>query len=63
MLQILRKNFGLKLFSFALALAGWAFFRFLAGPSLTSPFSEHIGVPVTVNALPTAAAEAGCPCK
>ena len=51
MLQALRKNFGLKLFSFALALGGWAYFRFLAAPALSDPF-EHVGIPVTVNALP-----------
>ena len=42
MLQALRKNFGLKLFSLALAVGGWAYFRFLAGPSITAPFSERI---------------------
>jgi len=42
-LQTLRKNFGLKLFSLALAVGGWAFFRFLAGPSFTAPFGERIG--------------------
>jgi len=42
-LQTLRKNFGLKLFSLALAVGGWAFFRFLAGPSITAPFGERIG--------------------
>lgn len=42
MLQALRRNFGLKLFSLALALAGWAYFRFLAGPSIAAPFGERI---------------------
>jgi hypothetical protein len=43
-LQALRRNFGLKLFAFALALGGWAYFRFLAGPSITAPFEERIGL-------------------
>lgn len=45
MLQALRKNFGLKLFSLALAVSGWAYFRFLAGPALPTPF-ERLGVPI-----------------
>ena len=45
MLQALRKNFGLKLFSLALAIGGWAYFRFLAGPALPTPF-ERLGVPI-----------------
>jgi len=58
-LAILRKNFGLKLFSLALAIAGWAYFRFLAGPSIAAQFDESIGVPIgrtaqtaTVRAFP-----------
>ena len=42
MLQALRRNFGLKLFAFALALGGWAYFRFLAGPSITTPFDQRL---------------------
>jgi hypothetical protein len=60
-LQTLRKNFGLKLFAFALALGGWAYFRFLAAPALSDPF-EHIGIPVSVNALPARNATP-CPTK
>lgn len=43
MLQALRRNFGLKLFSFALALGGWAYFRFLAVPSIPAPFEQRLG--------------------
>lgn len=46
MLQALRQNFGLKLFSLALAVGGWAYFRFLAAPSLTAQFDERLGVPL-----------------
>jgi hypothetical protein len=42
-LVALRRNFGLKLFSFALALGGWAYFRFLAGPSIPAPFEQRLG--------------------
>ncbi|MBV8425000.1 MAG: hypothetical protein JO349_07400 [Candidatus Eremiobacteraeota bacterium] len=58
MLQILRRNFGLKLFAFALALGGWAYFRFLAGPAVASPF-ESIGV---MHAIPDRSATP-CPVK
>ena len=46
MLQALRKNFGLKLFSLTLAIAGWAYFRFLAAPSITAQFDERLAVPI-----------------
>lgn len=51
MLQAVRRNFGLKLFSFALALAGWAFFRFAAAPSITAQFDQQLSVPITVTGL------------
>lgn len=46
MLQALRRNFGLKLFSLALAIGGWAYFRFLAAPSITAQFDERLAVPI-----------------
>ncbi|MBV8355945.1 MAG: hypothetical protein JO101_11530 [Candidatus Eremiobacteraeota bacterium] len=51
MLLALRKNFGLKLFSFALAIAGWAYFRFAAAPSITAQFDQQWSVPMTVTGL------------
>ena len=48
MLQVLRRNFGLKLFSFAVAVAGWAYFRFAAAPSITAQFDQQLNVPITV---------------
>ncbi|MGH7661960.1 MAG: hypothetical protein ACRENA_13740 [Vulcanimicrobiaceae bacterium] len=50
MFQALRQNFGLKLFSLALAIGGWAYFRFLAAPSITSPFDDRLAVPIGRNA-------------
>ena len=45
-------NFGLKLFSFALALAGWAYFRFAPNaPSITAQFDQQLSVPITVTGL------------
>lgn len=46
MLQALRRNFGLKLFSLTLAIGGWAYFRFLAAPSITAQFDERLAVPI-----------------
>jgi hypothetical protein len=45
-LQTLRKNFGLKLFSLALAIGGWAYFRFLGAPSLVPQFDERLAAPL-----------------
>jgi len=45
-LQALRRNFGLKLFSLALAIGGWAYFRFLAAPSITAQFDDRLAVPI-----------------
>jgi hypothetical protein len=45
----------------ALALGGWAYFRFLAAPALSDPF-EHVGIPVSVNGLP-ARNTTPCPTK
>jgi hypothetical protein len=45
-LQALRKNFGLKLFSLTLAIGGWAYFRFLAAPSITAQFDERLAGPI-----------------
>jgi hypothetical protein len=47
-LQALRRNFGLKLFSFAVAVAAWAYFRFAAAPSITAQFDQQLNVPITV---------------
>lgn len=51
MLQIVQKNFGLKVFAFALALAAWAYFHFSAAPSITAHFDQQLSVPIVVTGL------------
>lgn len=48
---IIRKNFGLKILSLALAIVGWAYFRFAANPALAH-FDQQISVPITAENLP-----------
>ena len=50
-MQIIRKNFALKLLSVALALLGWAYVRFAAGSSTTHG-NESITVPIVFSNLP-----------
>ncbi len=51
MLTILRRNFGLKLLSLALAIAAWAYFHFSAAPGITAHFDEQLTVPLVVTGL------------
>jgi YbbR domain-containing protein len=48
---IIRKNFGLKILSLALAIVGWAYFRFAANPALAH-FDQQFSVPITAVNLP-----------
>lgn len=48
MLQILRKNFLLKVFSLVLAIAGWSYFRFANNPVIAARFDQQLSVPITV---------------
>jgi len=50
-LTILRRNFGLKLLSLALAIAAWAYFHFSAAPGITAHFDEQLTVPLVVTGL------------
>jgi YbbR domain-containing protein len=50
--EILRKNFGLKLLALALAILGWAYFRFASNPLLAARFDQQISVPINVLNLP-----------
>ncbi|MDP9110961.1 MAG: hypothetical protein M3M96_04960 [Candidatus Eremiobacteraeota bacterium] len=45
-MQSLRKNFGLKVLSLALAIVGWAYFRFAANPVIAARFDQQISVPI-----------------
>ena len=53
MLQIFRKNFLLKVFALALAIAGWGYFRFANNPVIAARFDQQLSVPVTVIRLAT----------
>jgi YbbR domain-containing protein len=47
--QIIRKNFTLKLLALCLAIVGWAYFRFAANPIVApARFSQQIAVPISI---------------
>jgi YbbR domain-containing protein len=51
--QIIRKNFGLKLLAVALAIVGWAYFRFATNPIVAAArFDQQIAVPINAVNLP-----------
>ncbi len=51
MLSIVRRNFPLKAFAFALAVAAWAYFHFSANPGMTARFDQQLSVPIVVTGL------------
>lgn len=51
-MQIIRKNFGLKVLSFMLAVVGWAYFRFAANPVIAARFDQQLSVPIVTENLP-----------
>ena len=52
-MQIIRKNFTLKLLALCLAIVGWAYFRFAANPIVAAArFAQQISVPITAVNLP-----------
>ncbi len=46
MLQIIRRNFALKILALALAIIGWAYFRFASNPLLAARFDQQLSVPI-----------------
>jgi YbbR domain-containing protein len=48
----IRKNFGLKIFALALAILGWAYFRFASNPVIAARFDQQLSVPITEANLP-----------
>jgi hypothetical protein len=50
-LSIVRRNFPLKAFAFALAVAAWAYFHFSANPGITARFDQQLSVPIVVTGL------------
>ncbi len=53
MLQLIRRNLGLKLLAVALAITAWAYFHFSAAASITAHFDEQLTVPIVVTGLQT----------
>jgi YbbR domain-containing protein len=51
--QIVRKNFALKLLAVSLAIVGWAYFRFASNPIVaTAQFNQQVSIPITAVDLP-----------
>jgi hypothetical protein len=46
--QIIRKNFGLKILSLALAVIGWAYFRYASNPVLGARFDQQVTIPLAI---------------
>ena len=52
-MQIVRKNFALKLLAVSLAIVGWAYFRFASNPIVaTAQFNQQVSIPITAVNLP-----------
>lgn len=51
-MQIIRKNFTLKLLALGLAIVGWAYLRFAGNPIAAARFAQQISVPITAANLP-----------
>lgn len=51
-MQIIRKNFGLKVISLALAIIGWAYFRYSTNPVLAARFDQQFSIPIATSNLP-----------
>ena len=45
-MQIIRKNFGLKVLSLLLAIVGWAYFRYATNPVLAARFEQQFTIPI-----------------
>lgn len=51
-MQIIRKNFGLKVIALALAIIGWAYFRYSTNPVLAARFDQQFSIPIATSNLP-----------
>jgi YbbR domain-containing protein len=52
-MELIQRNFGLKVLALVLAIVGWAYFRFAANPILGSaPFDQQLSIPITAANLP-----------
>jgi YbbR domain-containing protein len=50
--EIVRKNFALKVLSVALALVGWAYFRLAGNPIIATPEVQQLSIPIAAVNLP-----------
>jgi YbbR domain-containing protein len=51
--QIIRKNFGLKVLSLSLAIVGWAYIRYASNPIVAAArFNQQLSVPIAAVNLP-----------
>jgi YbbR domain-containing protein len=50
--QIVRNNFALKLLALALAVIGWAYFRFAGNPIVGTPQNQQLSIPIAAVNLP-----------
>jgi YbbR domain-containing protein len=46
-LQIVRKNFALKVLALTLAIVGWAYFRFAGNPIVATPQFQQLSIPIS----------------
>jgi YbbR domain-containing protein len=51
-LEIIQKNFGLKVLALALAIVGWAYFRFAGNPIVATPQFQQLSIPISAVNLP-----------
>lgn len=51
-MQIIRKNFTLKLLAVVLAIVGWAYIRFASNPVVAARFNQQLSVPITTVNVP-----------
>lgn len=52
-MQVIRQNLGLKLLALALAIVGWAYFRFAGNPVVAAAqFDQQLAVPISAVNLP-----------
>ena len=52
-MQIIRKNFALKLLALAIAILGWSYFRFAGNPFVAARFEQQLSVPIAAANLPS----------
>lgn len=53
LITAIRRNFGLKLLAFFLAIVGWAYFRFTTNPVIAARFDQQLSVPIATTNLAT----------